>query len=79
MWAQWVLLVPFLVYGFWGFRVCVLHVHMCRDFRNALDGPKHQGQKCRVENESQDCYICIFLCLKIQSSSSPLKTIYHLV
>lgn len=63
---------PFLIYGFWGLagRVWVnLHIQRCRGFRNALDGLKLQDLKCRVKIEGQDCFICIFLHLKIQSPS----------
>lgn len=59
----------FLIYGFWGFAGGVLLIQRCRGFRNALDGLKLQDQKCRVKIEGQDCFICIFLRLKIQSPS----------
>lgn len=60
---------PFWIYGFWGFAGGVLHIQRCRGFRNALDGLKLQDQQCRVKIEGQDCFICIFLHLKIQSPS----------
>lgn len=60
---------PFLIYGFGGFAGGVLHIQRCRGFRNALDELKHQDRKCRVKIEGQDCFICIFLHLEIQSPS----------
>lgn len=76
------LAAPFLIYGFWGLagRVCAnLHIQRCRGFRNALDGLKLQDLKCRVKIEGQDCFICIFLHLKIQSPSPASYIIYGLV
>lgn len=61
---------PFLIYGFWGFARGVCCTFRCAE---ALEmhwmDSKLQDQKCRVKTEGQNCFICIFLSLKIQSPS----------
>lgn len=39
-----------VLWALWGVCVCVLHMDRCRGFRNVLDGPKLQGQKCRGDD-----------------------------